>query len=103
MIEIKKLDRRYKGHEHFQYYVKVSEATLPWNLTGMHTMYHTMREWCWSTWGASKELNEWIFDLDQTYIPACQNEFWCWQNDEYFRRIYLRTDKEMMLFKLRWE
>ena len=106
MIEIKKQDRSNKGHEYFQYSVRVAEAyssLSPWSLTGI-SQYHSMREWCWQTWGPSKELNEWITDQEQQkYVPTCHNQFWCWQNDEYVRRIYLKTDKEMMLFKLRWE
>lgn len=99
-MEIKKLDKRNKGHEHFKYFVRTSILKGP--------NYHEIREWCWQTWGSSKELIDWVNDdaLSKGVDPKplfCQNQHWTWQNDEYYRRIYLKGDAELMMFKLKWE
>lgn len=97
---IKKLDRRNTGHKNFKYYVKFSFE--------VRNNFHEVREWCWDTWGASKELSEWLYDdrLSKSHVTVpiyCQNDHWAWQNDNYYCRIYLREDPEMVFFKLRWE
>ena len=97
-LKIQKLDRRNNGHKQWKYYVNVQpNATL----ITYKQLYSQIREWCWTTWGASKELNEWM--VDSNVNVYCHNEHWCWQNDEYCRRIYLRSDAELVLLKLRWE
>ncbi len=99
-IRIKKLDGRNTGYGKFKYAVESQS---------LHSSeFYDLRKWMWDTWGASKELKEWIHgDLviraGGEQLVSCQNENWCWQNDEYHRRLYLRTDKELVIFKLRWE
>lgn len=93
----RKLDRRHSGYGEWKYYIM---PNAPWNRVGMNKFFE-MREWCWNTWGHSKEINEWMRDkLDPTSIS--QNNKWCWQNDTYNVRIYLRTDKELSHFLLTW-
>lgn len=92
---IKKLDRRNNGHENFKYYAKFSSV--------VRNNFHEVREWCWDTWGPSKELSEWLHDTNLIIPVYCQNDHWTWQNDNYCCRIYLRGDPEMVFFKLRWE
>lgn len=95
-IKVKKLDKRNTGYGKFKYAV---------NSTSLYAKeFYEIRAWMWDTWGASKELKDWMLDF-RISIDAvgCQNEHWCWQNDEYNRRLYLRTDKELVLFRLRWE
>ena len=112
-INIVKLDGRNTGYGKFKY------AIIP----VYSQEFYEIRKWMWDTWGASKELKEWMIDsrvgLVSSPVPVgsilsrivsvkaetirCQNEHWCWQNDDYARRLYLRTDKELVLFKLRWE
>lgn len=106
-LKIKKLDKRNNGYGMFEYYVNprhppTMNATM--NVGRRDDMYHEVRQWCWETWGPSKELGEWanVYAMNRTDSP-CQNEFWCWQNDSYARRIFLRTEKELILMKLRWE
>lgn len=102
---IKKLDRRNKGHGYFKYYVR---TTYPLKITDPD--YHEIRAWMWQTWGPSKELVDWLDDDNEQYRLtsnrkkiSCQNEHWCWQNDEYYSRLYMKGDEELVLFKLRWE
>lgn len=103
-MEIKKLDKRNVGYGNFKYYVKFSILlNAKSNLN-----FHEVRAWCWDTWGASKELSEWLEDNYQRKSnpikpQICQNDHWAWQNDNYYCRIYLRTDQEMVFFRLRWE
>jgi len=100
-IKIKKLDGRYTGSDFFQYYIQSDSL--------YSKEYYDIREWCWDTWGPSKELNYWMLDnkiaLDfgTNQKVGSQNQHWCWQNDTYNRRLYFRTDKELVLLKLRWE
>ena len=98
-IKVKKLDKRNNGYGKFKYSV---------HSTSLYSQeFYEIRKWMWDTWGASKELKEWM--LDSRLVPSkaesisCQNEHWSWQNDDYARRLYLRSDKELVLFRLRWE
>ena len=95
-IKVKKLDKRNTGYGKFKYAV---------NSTSLYAKeFYEIRAWMWDTWGASKELKDWMLDFRISVdAVGCQNEHWCWQNDEYNRRLYLRTDKELVLFRLRWE
>lgn len=99
---IKKLDKRNKGHEYFKYYIKTTYPISP-----KDPNYHELRSWMWKTWGPSKELVEWLDDDNEKHRTTpkplfCQNEHWCWQNDEYYSRLYLRGDAELVVFKLKW-
>jgi hypothetical protein len=99
-MKIITVDKRYKGYGHFKYYILLHHLKGPG--------FHELREWMWQTWGASKELEEWIYDnarMNSINIRTvyCQNEHWCWHNDNYERRLYIKNDEELMVFKLRWE
>lgn len=98
-IKIIKLDKRNTGYGKFKYAIQ--------SVSIYAKEFFDIRAWMWDTWGASKELREWMSDSRINFakedLLSCQNEYWCWQNDNYHRRLYLRTDKELMLFKLRWE
>lgn len=99
-MKILKLDKRNKGCGHFKYYLVPRHLKRP--------DFHEVREWAWQTWGASKELEEWLYDYSRMngYKPHevfCHNERWCWDNVNYNRRLYLKSDEELMMFKLRWE
>jgi hypothetical protein len=99
-IKIVKLDKRNTGYGKFKYVI--------YSVSAYSKEFHDIRAWMWETWGASKEIKEWMRDSNIPFFAkeqllSCQNEYWCWQNDGYYRRLYLQTDKELMLFKLRWE
>jgi hypothetical protein len=99
-IKIVKLDKRNTGYGKFKYVI--------YSVSIYSKEFLDIRAWMWETWGASKEIKEWMRDSNIPFFAkeqllSCQNEYWCWQNDGYYRRLYLQTDKELMLFKLRWE
>lgn len=92
---IKKMDRRNIGHQFFNYSVS--------RFAFSNQLFYEMRNWCWQTWGPSKEMKDWVCDFYKTEALVAQNTQWSWQNDEYYRRIYLASEQELVLFKLRWE
>lgn len=97
-FKVNKLDRRHNGHGFWKYHITMKYSTTR---REAKNNFFQMRDWAWATWGSSKELLEWIEDRD--YVNAlCQNEHWSWQSDYYHVRLYLRTDKELSLFLLRW-
>jgi len=105
----KKLDRRNTGFGEWKYYLnRPYDPTLGHFDSKQH--FFKWRAWCWSTWGDSKELIEWMSDrhsVNKYMLPiikdfASHNEHWCWQNDQYSCRIYLRSDIELSHFLLSW-
>lgn len=101
----KRLDKRNTGYGHWEYYINRpsrSYRTAFMSLYESQQVFFSWREWCWQTWGAGKELDDWLEDLRHTGDPSSHNEHWCFQNNEYGSRIYLRTDKELSMFLLRW-
>lgn len=101
----KKLDKRNTGFGHWTYYInrpsRNSLISYP-SLYESQQIFFAWREWCWQTWGPSKELVDWLEDTRQTTEAVSHNKHWCFQNDQYSTRIYLRTDKELSMFLLRW-
>ncbi len=102
----KKLDKRNTGHGHWTYYV---DRYISRGLTNSITLhdanqkFFNWREWCWSTWGPSKELDYWLDDYRHpTGEHVSHNTHWCWQNDRFNTRIYLKDDKELSAFLLKW-
>lgn len=100
----KKLDKRNTGFGHWMYYINRPKRyyNSAFTLHQSQQVFFGWREWCWKTWGASKELVDWLEDKRQTTELVSHNEHWCFQNDQYATRIYLRSDKELSLFLLRW-
>ena len=100
-LTIKKTDKRHTGHEQWQYLVIVERQ--PQTPFGSFThLYKTkdlnqLREWCWTTYGPSCELEFWL------RLPETErNCHWCWNTNYNNFKIYLRTDKETNWFKLKW-
>lgn len=110
MYRIIKLDGRYTGNQYFNYCINVdnyhgSVAQRRWDLKNY---FCELRNWSWFTWGPSKELYDWLDDtrrLEKNIVfnPISLNDSWCWSVEHGSNsRIYLRTDKELVVFKLRW-
>lgn len=98
-FKINKLDRRHNGNGLWKYYITVKRPTTT-RREAKNTFFQ-IRDWAWTTWGPSKELLEWVEDQGNIHAH-CQNEHWSWQSDIYHVRLYLRTDKELSFFLLRW-
>lgn len=106
MITFKKIDRRYNGGSIYQYVILVGVNTD--HHAKSINLFNEIRKWCEITWGHSCELHDaWAFNnplTDESGYPI-----WVWANDSkdskraIYRAIYLKTDKEYMLAKLRWE
>ena len=93
-----KLDGRHTGFRHFAYYIP-----LKYTIDINDQIFYLYRNWCWETWGPSKELVYWLEDIRHPMIlPVSHNAHWAWQNDEYATRLYLRTEKELSIFLLKW-
>lgn len=105
MYKVTKLNRKYTGYEHFQYIVTVERPKNNrfLDFQEIKQEWFELREWCWTTWGPSKEIEDWLKAtmIDPT-THVSQNTHWCWQNDKYATRIYLTSDKELNWFTLRW-
>lgn len=98
--EITTLDRRHTGFAEFKYFIKTKYDKRP---SDAEHQFNELRKWCWETWGPSKELEHWLKSSHDMNAP-CQNLHWAWHNDANAnRRIYLKTDQELVLYKLRWE
>lgn len=95
-FETKILDMRFTGYPHWKYYVSVSRIVSADERVDMFVLW---REWCWTTWGASKELDFYYYTLGD---GPCHNAHWCWSSEYERRRIYLATDVDLMEFTLRW-
>lgn len=101
MYKVKKVDKRHVGTGHFKYFVS-SNSHLK---IRVYYDFFTLREWCWTTFGPSKEIHIWLEDykypLDQALILH-HNPNWAWKEDDYNKRIYLKDDKALTLFNLRF-
>jgi hypothetical protein len=94
-MKLTKLDRRHLGYPYWLMYIR-----KPTGRDGKR-VFLEWREWCWNTWGASKEINE--FNQNDLFNGTLSsNPHWCWQNDRFNTRIYLKSDVEVTLFALRW-
>lgn len=96
---VSKLDTRFAGHRHLKYRIK-----LLGDYTVRYDQYIQIRNWCWDTWGSSCERDILIelADKDESFIRR-----WSWHAEKYNKRfydlyIYLATDQEYVMFKLKW-
>jgi hypothetical protein len=93
-MKLKTLDKRNLGYSTWKYYIK-------FNIPAEQVTFCNIREWCWSNWGASKELGS--YDQNDLFDGVnCSNHRWCWQHDEHRTRIYLLGDEELLAFSLKW-
>lgn len=102
-LTIKKTDKRHTGNEYWKYLVIVERSA--------NTVYgkaaliqktldlNTIREWCWTTYGPSCELELWMATPDGS---ISKNDKWCWHTNFNNFKIYLHTEKEANWFKLKW-
>ena len=88
--KVKRLTRQYNGHAHFKYIVQPTEK----NILIARNQLAEWREWCWQTWGPGRELL-WS-------ITATPDAVWSWDTEHGNRRIYLKSDAELVLFELKF-
>jgi hypothetical protein len=83
-----KLDRRHLGYGDFKYAINFRTIEL--------NKFCSIRNWCWSQWGPSAEV-EYLIKLNG------ENPGWSWVSDQWRMRIYFATDKEYQWYLLKWE
>lgn len=102
-LTIKRTDKRHTGHQDWLYLVTVERQPISafGSMTTIQKIadLNTIREWCWTTYGPSCELELWLSAADNT--PS-KNVHWCWHTNYNNYKIYLRTEKEANWFKLKW-
>lgn len=92
-------DGRFKGFRKFRYYIDFSKSR--------HFVdgpsFWEVREWCWQTYGPSKEIDSILDDYKyQQFDKVSHSKKWCWQSDNYTQRLYLAGPKEADWFTLKW-
>ena len=87
------------GHSQFKYYVDIGyERSDP--AGSVIEKFFELRQWCWETWGPSREVNE--FSSKEFAWQGDQNKQWSWINDDYRSRLYLADKDEAAYFTLKW-
>ena len=87
---VKRLTRQYNGYTHFKYIIQPTEK----NILIAQNQFAEFREFCWATWGASREIL-WA-------ITATPDARYAWCTEHNNRRIYLKSDAELVLFELKF-
>jgi hypothetical protein len=96
--EVTKLDRRHSGHGVFEYYITSLGRDRILNILE----FQQWRDWAQDTWGHGIE-RDWAYALRRNNQPT---RTWGWLTDDNKvgnqPRLYLRSDEELALFKLKW-
>ena len=89
-LRIVKLDKRYKAHPHFEYYVE------PWEWPKANN-YLLLREWCWETYGPGCDVA-----MRTAYnVPEEAEKYkWTWQDAEL--RLFFKDGPELAHLQLTW-
>ena len=96
--KVKKLDKRYNGGDRFRYMIDVN-SSRPGDGTYGNRIdriqeYVEIRIWAWQTWGESCEISSYT-TLGKEYV-------WSWDSDHNNMRFYMKGDKELAWFQLKW-
>ena len=86
-MRITRLTKQFRGHQHFKYCVNFTYKDFQ--------LFVSQREWCWSTWGPSTELE--FYSRTKT-----SNTHWAWICDQHRIRIYLSQDSDASHYALKW-
>lgn len=100
MIEIRKTDKRHAGHDHFAYVLEVKSNPGKFDRQARHYEFEAVRQWAWTTWGASCEREHWLNMNNNNRFPV--NTHWCWHTEFNEMKIYLVSEKEANWAKLKW-
>jgi len=87
---VKRLTRQYNGYTHFKYIIQ----PVTYNQLTTRQQLAEWREFCWTTWGPGRELS-WS-------ITATPDARYAWCTEHGNRRIYLKSDAELVLFELKF-
>ena len=108
--KIRKLDGRYSYREYFKYCI-VFQNSMLYNKHVEH--FNDTIQWFTQTYGASTEIRMWkdILDhhkrfgsiFDQSPLPGYINFNWSWTNGYDDLRIYVKSEKELNFFKIKFQ
>lgn len=95
--KLTRLDGRHSGAQWFKYYAApvVPDTWLYANKWTMEQRFLEWQAWCWDTYGQGTQ-RDWNHHIQNDAV-------WAWQTERVKApRLYLRGDRELMLFQLRW-
>ena len=87
---VKRLTRQYNGYDSYKYVIQPVRCSE----TVARDLLSHWRAWCWTTWGPGREL---LWSITTT--PGA---VWAWDSDHGNKRIYLKSDAELVLFELKF-
>jgi len=87
--KVTKMDKRHTASHKFKYYITPRGTSVEWN----RKLLAAFREWAWTNWGPSTERDWASLEFSPT---------WAWDTEYNHLRIYLRGDKELSMFHLKW-
>jgi len=90
-----KLDKRYSGYTRFAYLIE----PVTRDVYQSRQQINDWRDWCWSTFGPGME-RDWACAM--LHINKIPNAIWAWDTEHGNKRIYLKSNAELVLFKLKW-
>jgi hypothetical protein len=87
---VKQLTRQYNGFNHYKWLIQCGLRDETQNRLDLADW----REFCWQTWGPSREL---LWAITRPPVPV-----WAWDTEFRHKRLYLKGDQELTLFELRF-
>lgn len=105
-LQVVRLDKRWAGYRQFRYCINFVEHYMS-SRNDRLRLFNDIRSWCTDTWGVSCERDIYIIlaeDLSKAKHDDSLNGHWAWHSDLNTGtfRFYLKTDKEVEFFMLRW-
>ena len=110
--KIVKLDGRWSYRKYFEYAIIFSNRMNAWN-GPMH--FADAQKYFFDTYGWSAEIRQWaeIREYHQNVwnyvkpnppgiMPECVNSYWSWTNGYEDLRIYVKSQQELTLFRLKY-
>lgn len=101
--KVKKTAAQWKAFPHFTWCV---EFPSEYNVAACHDFYSVF-SWCWESFGEGIDLRTWIVLNKNTMgmqVDKLRSHHWCFQTADnmHKNRIYLKSDKELNVFSLKW-
>lgn len=91
-IKCKKMDKRFDGYPLFSH-----RASISGNPVERGKAFFEVLKWMTATYGCSLPLDYHMIVEDND-----MSEFWAWKEENYGVYIYLKDEKIMQWFTLRW-
>lgn len=103
---VEKLNKRYNGSQWFQYRLKILPVSGGYQIYPERAKnFFEMRNYCWSIWGASSELEMYGLVSD----PTLRSDKWAWRYINYGSRagalesfLYIASEQELSLLTLKF-